>query len=180
MRNMKFTSLTHLVFALTLMVIISSSCKKDDEINPDYVGTWAVIMPSIPTATGFTGGFKDNMTFTKSSFTDLIQMPGESADKWIDYMNMKGSISVSGNLMTVTITELGISSFDVITGRPTGTIISYKEGSSTFDAILNNSEQPKTFNSEYSVSGNKLTLKTDNNDDGDYLDSDEVTVYTKQ
>ena len=180
MKNLKFKSLTHLVFALTIVVIISSSCKKDGEINPDYVGTWAVIMPSIPTDTGYTSGFKDNMTFTKSGFTDLIQMPGESADKWIDYLSMKGSITVSGNMINVTITEFGISSFDVITGKPTGTIISYKEGSSTFNDILNNSGQAKTFNSEYSVSGNKMTLKTDNNEDGDYLDSDETTVYTRQ
>jgi hypothetical protein len=137
-------------------------------------------MPSIPTATGYTGGFKDNMTFTKSSFTDLIQMPGESADKWIDYLNMKGSITIIGNMMHVTITELGLSSFDVISGRPTGTIISYKEGSSMFDDILNSSEQPKTFESEYSISGDKLTMKTDNNNDGDYLDEDETTIYTKQ
>jgi hypothetical protein len=58
--------------------------------------------------------------------------------------------------------------------------ISYKEGSAEFEAILSQSEQSKTFESEYSVSGDKFTLKTDNNDDGDYLDGDEVTVYTKQ
>src|SRR5665648_1121431 len=93
MRNLKFIRLVKLVFALALMVIISSSCKKDDEINPDYVGTW-IAVESIPTASGYTE-IRDIMTFSENSVIDLMQIPGESTDKWIDYMNIKGSISVS-------------------------------------------------------------------------------------
>src|SRR5665648_56411 len=138
MRNLKFIRLVKLVFALALMVIISSSCKKDDEINPDYVGTW-IAVESIPTASGYT------------EIRDIV-----------------------------TISEIGISSLNAITGLPTGTIIGYKEGSVEFESILSQTEQSQTFESEYSISGSELTLKTDNNYDGDYLDEDEVTVYTKQ
>lgn len=178
MNNLKFAEFYKLVALLSILVIVSSSCKKDDEVTPDYVGTWIAI-ESIPTTTGFTA-IRDVMTFTENKVTDLIQFPEGSADKWIDYMNMKGLVSVSGNMMNVSIAEIGISSLNAITGMPTGTIISYKDGSVEFETILSQSEQSKTFKSEYSVSGDKLTLKTDNNNDGDYLDGDEVTVYTKQ
>ncbi|MBW8331944.1 MAG: hypothetical protein K0M40_07980 [Prolixibacteraceae bacterium] len=178
MKDLKFRELYRLAIVLTVLVVFCSSCEKDDEVVSDYVGTW-VAEVSIPTASGYTS-LRDVMTFSENSVIDLIQIPGGSADKWIDYMNLKGSISVSGNMMTVTIAEIGISSVDPVTGMPTGTIIGYKEGSSEFEAILSQSEQSKTFESEYSVLGDKLTMKTDNNDDGDYLDGDEVTVYTKQ
>jgi len=167
-----------LAIVLTVLAVFCSSCEQDDEVPSDYVGTWIAEI-SIPTASGFTS-IRDVMTFTEDGVIDLLQFPGGSTDKWIDYMNLKGSISVNENMMTVTIAEIGISSVNAVTGLPTGTIISYKEGSAEFEAILSQSEQSKTFDSEYSVSGDKLTLKTDNNDDGDYLDEEEVTVYTKQ
>jgi len=167
-----------LTILLIALVVFCSSCEKDDEFASDYVGTW-IAVESIPTASGYTA-IRDVMTFTDNEVTDLIQFPEGSADKWIDYMNLKGLVSVSGNMMTVTITEIGISSLNAVTEMPTGTIISYKAGSVEFETILSQSEQSKTFKSEYSVSGEKLTLKTDNNNDGDYLDGDEVTVYTKQ
>jgi hypothetical protein len=111
---------------LTVLVVFCSSCKKDDEVVLDYVGTW-VAEVSVPTASGYTS-FRDVMTFSENVVTDLIQVPGGSADKWIDYMNLKGSISVSGNMMTVTIAEIGISSVDPVTGRSTGTIKNYSVG----------------------------------------------------
>lgn len=178
MNSSKFRGIHRLVLMLTALLIFSSSCKKDDEVTSDYVGTW-IAVESIPTASGYTS-IRDVMTFTENSVIDLIQFPGGSTDQWIDYMNLKGLVSVSGNMMTVTIAEIGISSLNAVTGMPTGTIVSYKEGSTEFENILRLSGQSKTFKSEYNVSGNKLTIKTDNNNDGDYLDEDEVTVYTRQ
>ncbi len=178
MKNLKFTRLCKLAALLSVLIIISSSCKKDDEVTPDFVGTW-VATESIPLATGFTA-IKEVITFSEDSFIDLIQMPGESSDKWIDYVSMKGSIAVNGNLITATVTELGISSFNMVTGMPTGTITSYKAGSAEFETLLSQTEQSKTFKSEYSIEGDKLTLKTDNNNDGDYLDANETNVYTRQ
>jgi len=178
MKKFKLRELFRFTIAMIVLVVFCWSCTKDDEVASDYVGTW-IDVESIPTASGYTA-IRDVMTFSENSVVDLIQFPGGSNDNWIDYMNLKGSISVSGNMMTVTIAEIGMSSLNAVTGMPTGTIVSYKEGSPEFETILSQSEQSKTFESEYSVSGDKLTLKTDNNNDGDYLDEDEVTVYTKQ
>lgn len=178
MKFSKSKEIYRLAIVFILFIIFSSSCKKEVEVLPDYVGTWSVV-ENIPLAAGFTS-IREVITFSADSVIDLMQIPRSSIDNWADYMNLKGSISVNGNIMTVNITEIGMSSLDPITRMPTGTLISYKETGPEFESILAAGEQPKVFETEYTVSGNKLTLKTDNNNDGDYLDADEITVYTKQ
>lgn len=178
MRNLKLKWFSKSVLLFSTLVVLFTSCKKDDEINPDYVGSWATIetmsLDGIPTQ------FKDIMTFSKSGFNDLGQIYDESTSKYIDFIKLNGTISVSGTTMNVKITSIGVSTFDMITRQFTGTIVMNKEGSSVFNNLLTETDQPKSFVSEYSVSGNTMTIKTDNNNDGDYTDADETTVYTKQ
>jgi hypothetical protein len=92
---------------------------------------------------------------------------------------MNGTISVSGNIMNFKITEIGVSSVD-FNSMPTGTIVTYKEGSGQYNKLFDQLGQPKSFNSEYVVIGNKMTIKTDNNHDGDCTDANETSVYIKQ
>jgi hypothetical protein len=56
----------------------------------------------------------------------------------------------------------------------------YKEGTPQFDNIFSQTGQTQTFGFEFSISGNTLTVYSDYNSDGDYLDEDEAVVYTKQ
>jgi len=56
----------------------------------------------------------------------------------------------------------------------------YKTGSSDFQRIMSENGIPQTFTSQFSVSGNKLTIMTDVNNNGNYTDPGETTVYTKQ
>lgn len=177
MKKMIWTDLYKAVVFMAVVLIFSSSCKKDDPVLPDYVGTWTTVV-SYPTDNGNVS-VRENMTFTETTFVDLAQMQ-MAGGQWTDFMKMKGSMSVSGNLMNVTLTEVGISTFSMISGLPTGQITSYQTGSADFDDLLAKTGQSKTFKSAYSVSGNQLTLKTDNNEDGDYLDDNETTVYTRQ
>jgi hypothetical protein len=120
------------------------------------------------------------MTLSKSGFSDLYQVYNPLTGKYTDYIKLGGLLSVSGSTMTIKATEIGVSSFDLVTGYPTGSITTYKEGSSQFESLFSVSGQAKTQKSEYSIEGNKLTVKTDNNNDGDYTDADETTVYTRQ
>lgn len=180
MKNLNLKEFYKIVAFMAIVLIFISSCKKDepatpkvDPTAPNYVGTWIAIEPITADIQ-----MKDIITLTETSFTDLGQI-GLSANLWVDYISMKGSISVNGKLMTVTITDLGLTSFNSL-NIPTGVITSYKTGSAGFEDLITQSGQPKIFNSEYSVSGNQLTLKTDLNADGDYLDESETTVYTKQ
>ena len=178
MSNLKSKWLSKSFLLISVFVILFSSCKKNDEVNPDYVGTWSAI--ETMTESGVSMQYKDIITFSKGGFNDLGQLYDASTSKYIDYVKLNGTISVSGTTMNVKITEIGVSSFDMISGKPTGTIVTYKEGSSQYESLFTTTGQPKSFKSEYSVSGNKMTIKTDNNNDGDYTDANETTIYTKQ
>lgn len=172
---------TRRVLTLGIMLIalfaLVSSCSKDDEIAADYIGTWV-------TYTTIDDGLepdgreaKVTMTFTANSFNNLFQVKDATTGNWVDYFAMKGSLSVTNQLITGTTTEIGLG-IDLITGEPTGTMTFYKAGSPYFDLYMEDSDV--TFNFEYSVSGNTLTLKTDDNNDGDYLDEGETETLTRQ
>lgn len=180
MRNLKVIKLYTVAALLVMVVLFSSSCQKDDQVNSgnaSYVGTWiAMDMISIPSYENTS--LKDVMTLTETSFTDLRQI--QFMNGWMDFISMKGTLSVNGNLITVNVTEAG-TSFNMDTLLPffpLGTIKSYKEGTPEFENLLSLAKLSKTFTSDYSVSDNQLTLKTDYNKNGTF-DAGETTVYTK-
>jgi hypothetical protein len=170
-KNMNFKKIYFILIILTILVV---SCKKDNEATPDYVGTWVAYYSMNGDS------IKDIMTFTSNSFNRISQTIDSTGKFWTSALGIKGSISVKENAINITITQFGLTTIDVITQRPTGTIVYYKEGDSVFDNIMAQSSQPKTFVSLYSISANKLTLKTDNYNDGNYTDPGDVVIYTKQ
>ena len=173
MKNFKW--LTKSFLMISVFFVFSSSCKKENTINPDYVGTWSIV-----DANSQGEQYKDNITFSKDGFLELGQLYGVSTNKYIDYIKLKGTISVNGSRMSFKVTEIGATSFDYNTGKPTGIIVSYKEGSSQFDNLILQTQQIKSFDLEYNVLGNKLSIMSDHNNDGDYTDANETTVYTRQ
>lgn len=182
MKNFNINEFCYVAAFMTLVLIFSSSCKKDAPENsnaPNYVGTWIYTGPISEEEFGDLL-FKDIMTLSANSFTDLMQVQ-LSTDSWVDFFYLKGSMSVKANIMSFTVAEIGFTSLDELTEFPTGVMTSYNTGSTEFNELLSDlGHSNKTFISEFSVSGNQLTLMTDKNEDGDYLDLGETTVYTKQ
>lgn len=176
MKTKEILNSTKLVTILLLVFIFSYACKKD-EINPDYLGAWAVTgtirLDTIMEA-------KDIMTFSDNSFSDIMQIKYPKTNKWIDYSGLKGSMSVNGDTMNLEIKEVGLSTWDIISGVYTGNIVYYNDSQSQFLSYLSISHMEKTSKAEYSISENNLTLKTDKNKDGDYSEIGEVTIYSKQ
>jgi len=162
---------------MALVLIFGTSCNDDDPVLPDYAGTWSTI--DVLTTEEGSVQVKDIMTFTENSFSDLSQFQ-ISSNTWTNMFSMGGTMVVTGDIMTVTITEIGVTSFSGVKGLPTGVITSYKKGTPEFDELITDNDQPKTFDSKFTISGNKMTLQTDHNGDGDYLDEYETSVYTKQ
>jgi hypothetical protein len=158
---------------LAAIILFVSSCTKDDTVNTSYVGTWSLTLSQ----SGMS--MKDNMTFTKDGFTDIMQINNPVTNKWVDYIKTIGTISVSGSTMTTTYTGIGISTIDPLTG-PTGTITMYNTGNSNFQSLLTVAGMPLSFDSKFSISGNNMTMMTDLNGDGDYTDAGETSVYIKQ
>lgn len=165
------------VFFIVLLAVTISSCKKNDPA-PDYVGTWYAT-GSAQLEDSTTVEMKEVMKLNDGSFSNVIQVKNPSTNAYLDYLGTKGTMTVNGKKMSVTVTEAGVSTFDV-SGIPTGTIHYYKSNETGFTTLLAFLEMPSSFQSEYEISGNQLTLKTDYNADSDYNDDGEVTVYTRQ
>jgi hypothetical protein len=167
--------------ALMVLLVLTatfSSCKKDDnsnDQNADYVGKWSSDVITSDTQ----GDYKDNLTLTKNTFEDIIQTKVTSG-AWVNSIIVKGTMTVTNNIMNVHVSEIGISAIDDQSGEFTGEITTYKEGSLLYGVIMDQVDQDSDFQSEYSINNNKLTLKTDVNNDGDFSDANETTTYTRQ
>lgn len=177
MRIKSLTMLRSFVF-MTLLVTLVASCKKDDDDDPDYVGTWVVLGTSSDGET--TLEMKDVMILSKGSFNEKIQVKNPTNNVWLDYMGMKGTMSVNGPKMDITVTEVGLSSLNPVSGVPTGVITYYKSTDAEFNQLIEGFGMQTTFQSEYAVAGNEITIKTDYNADADYNDEGETTTYTRQ
>jgi len=177
MKIFKTKILSRSILLLSVVIISLSSCKKDDPEVANYIGTWSSIQNV--TQDGISMDIKDVITLTEDSFIDIAQFLNPSTGKYVDLMKMSGNLSVLSTTMLVTIKEIGINQIDPNTGQSTG-MFSVKEGDAQFEDLFIKLGLSKSFKSEYSVNGNKLTLKTDGNNDGDYTDKNETVIYTRQ
>ena len=164
-----------IVFPVSLF-IFNTSCKKDD--SPEYVGTW-VGEKYYPAGGGYGGyaAFKDILTINETSYLNILQKQ-ISGGKWDNYESIEGSLSTDGSIMNLTISEL--RSYYYIFEAPRENVEIYKKEDANFETILLNKGKQKSFSWEYNVSGKKLTIKIDNNKDGDFSDLNETIEYTKQ
>lgn len=165
------------VISVLVLFTIIIACEKDEK-EPDYIGSW--LATHTLTEEGVTFEVKDLLTFTGNSLHQLGQIKNPLSNQWVDFIVVKGGLSVNDKVMTLLVKEIGMSLFDENTGFPTGNVVYYKDTSNEFDDMLSVVEIEKNFTAEYSVSGNKMTLKSDDNKDGDFDDEDETIVYTKQ
>lgn len=162
---------------LTFALLLTASCKKD-EVKEPYVGTWEAT--ETITEEGISFQVKDIIILSKDKFTNKGQMLNPLTNKWIDIIGMKGELSINGDIMNLVVTDAGMTSYDGITGIPTGNITYYNESELGFEGLLADMEIPQTFSSQFFVTDNKITIKTDHNNDGDYTDENETTIYTKK
>jgi hypothetical protein len=161
---------------IALVAVAFTSCKKDDP-DPEYVGNWFTTGKT--QIDGNVREFKELITLTKTTYSDLLQIKDPEKNEWIDYLGFKGTMTITGLKLNVTLNEAGLSTFD-IAENPTGEIKYYKRGDQFFTQFMEYIEMPETLEGEYQVDGNELTLKSDLNDDGDYIDEGETTTYTRQ
>jgi len=177
MNKLNFKRLIKPVILFSIFAVLFFSCKKED-VTPDCVGTWSTF--DTDTESGTKIQLKDIMTISESSFTDLTQFYfSDGGGQWVDSKKTNGTFSITDNVMNLKVNEIGVSTLNQQTGIPTGVIVTYKEGSVEFDSLLTLIGQPVSFSSEFSVSGKRMIIKTDLNNDSDYVDKHETIVYTK-
>lgn len=177
--NMKELKNKWISTLMLLLVITASftSCKNDDDPvqNADYVGKWS---SDVISASG-EADQKHNLTLTKNTYEDII-LTKVSSGAWVNSIILKGTMTVSNNVMTCHVSEIGISEINEQTHEFTGNVTTYQEGSLLYGLIMDQAGRESDFQAEYAVSSNKLTLKTDLNNDGDSVDANETITYTRQ
>lgn len=180
MKTKILNGLNFMLLSATILLAFTS-CKKDEvvaETPVDYVGVWVMEKTYAPEDGGFT--IKDVVSFSKNSFTEVAKVRDDNTNSWIDLVGRKGTFTVLNGEMNISLTEAGTTSADPVSGRPTGNIIYYKEGTTEFSSLLTELEMAKNYKALYTVSNNSMTLKADNNNNGSYDDLDEINTYTKQ
>ncbi len=144
-------------FSLVLIVsFIFYSCKKDST-TPPYVGTWAATYP----VTDSLGTYyeREIYVFAENSFTETIQETNQNTNQWFNYYGTKGDISVTGKIITLNITDIGVTTFTA-TNQPTGVISYYNEITSPveFQTYLSGLYGSKTGSLTYSISGKYMNF----------------------
>lgn len=153
-----------------------TACTKDENVaqNADYEGKWSSDVITSDTQ----GDSKHNLTLTKNTFEDIIQTQ-VSSGAWVNSIILRGTMTATNNVMNVHVGEVGVSDTND-QSEFTGNVTTYKEGTLFYGLIIDKVGKDADFQSEYTVSSNKLILKTDLNSDGDYTDVNETTNYTRQ
>ncbi|RRG22970.1 hypothetical protein DWB61_05900 [Ancylomarina euxinus] len=148
-----------------------NSCNNDDDDDDDdnkissYVGTWQL--------TDEGGLEKQVLVITESTFKMTMKLYFE--DQWVDIMLVEGSYTVDGNMFTLTITRLGM-----IADEETLEMVYFTPDDPEWDLLLGDEfEIEGRFEAKFVVSGNKLTIITDDNDDGVFDPIEEGETFTK-
>jgi hypothetical protein len=164
---------------LILLLTLTFSCKKDDsDDDPSYVGVWTALGTITAVDTAFEA--KEVLTLGTNDFELRRQLKNPLNSSWLDLMGMKGTFTVTDSVLNITVTEVGQSTLSSVTGLPTGQIEYLKISDDGFSELMKLYDLPPTFASKYSVVTDHLTVKTDYNNDKDYMDEGEIMVYSRQ
>ncbi|RXQ95850.1 hypothetical protein EO244_05955 [Ancylomarina salipaludis] len=159
------------VLMMCLMFSVNS-CKDDDDddgngnhVIPSYVGTWQL--------TDESGLEKQVLVITETTFKMTLALYID--EEWVDIMSVQGNYSELGNIFMLTITRLGI-----IADEETYEMVYYTPDDPEWDLLLDDEfEIEDQFEVKFVVSGNKLTVISDDNDDGVFDPVEEGETFTK-
>ncbi len=162
-------SIKWLSVALIMCLMFSvNSCGNDDDDDgngnnvPSYVGTWELE----------DDGFMQELVITESTFKMTLSLFEE--DVWIDLMLVEGSYTVSGDIFTLTVTRIGILREDM------SGMDYYTPDDPDWDLILEDEfDMDGTFEVKFKVTGNQLTVISDENGDGFFDPVEEGETFTK-
>ncbi len=146
------------VFSLMVvgLLFLTAGCKKDDEAKPAYVGVW------VSDETTTNGTWRTNLTITETTLEVLGSIV--IGDIAAPVMGFRGNSTVSENLMTINLTEIG--SLNTSTNQMEW----INSSSADWDAKLIEYELTETMLINFTVEGNTLTV----------TDSSGDQVFTRQ
>lgn len=131
-----------------VLVTAFSSCDKDEN-KPDYIGKWTGTSDIILLGVNVT----ETIILTENTFDVLFNTA--IGTMTTELGGVKGSMTVSGNSISITVTSAGVID------EESYTIVWYDSNSDEFAKALENVGKDATMDATYSVSGKTLTLTID-------------------
>lgn len=170
---------------ILLIVAVIMGCEKDEE-GPAYVGTWEYyeedeVLQTEPIQ--ITLSSKMVLTLTTNTWQMImrIKVPPLISD-FENYMGFKGTMTVDGEDVEIVFREVGLreineETFSFIDDEITW--YSQATDPNMFGMLFDEyGPSQTTISGKLIVEGGKLTMKMDENQNGQY-EPDEITVFTK-
>ncbi|MBN1596918.1 MAG: hypothetical protein JW894_01380 [Bacteroidales bacterium] len=142
------------IILIALLTLTFNSCQKDEEENPDYVGTW--VNEEVDSSWGDPVTVITTLVLTKSTFE--MTMTVDFGYAIMTMAGMRGSLSVSENQFTITPNSIGFADYE------TGTLVWVNQGEEGWDEALAEVEMDESETATYSVEGNELTITMEGDD----------------
>lgn len=175
MKRNKLILSCKLLTLLLLSTVTLSSCDKDDVDAPAFVGTWQNEQEGVDLTLKLKTSViaihsRDVLTLEKNSYVKTYEHKYTTFG-WVVIDGEKGAISEANGILTVT-------------QKQKSEFVDESNASLGVTYIDIQPPLPDSFKAKWSVIGNKLTIITDGNNDGDFEDVDESDdyqmVYTRQ
>jgi len=178
LKKFKSKKIAAIILSAIITTLIIISCDNDDEILPEYVGKWVTEKP-IPGAHGFLS-VKYYLELTQNEFKEIFIQPTQTPPYSIStQISLEGTVTVSENILKLTIHKLSISNYDSATGAVSEPYETRTYKDEDFGSEFNYIRITSNHEVEYSFVDGKLILKVDENLDGIYSESEEY-IYSKQ
>ena len=147
---------------------------------PDYIGKWVTEIP-IPVITGF-ATLTDSLDLKDDTFVETFSFSykelGRARSRFI---RNEGIVSAEDNSIMLVPTKINKTFYYDYNMENIDFSVTYTNEDENFSSNLEGVVlEINNHKMEYSIVGNKLTLKVDKNDDGDYSDVFETIIYTRQ
>ncbi len=177
MRSRKFPG----VFRIILMVLILCcfSCNKDEDYLP-YPGRW-MTTKGIPVSNGYTA-VRYYLELSENRFIEsFVDYDQRQEINYPKYVSIKGSVFVAGDIMTFTPEELSYSTYDENTSTHSEPYAVYTKERDNIGSMLSGFILLTAgHHVQYTVTGDKLTLKVDYNRNDDFSDDHPAYSYDRQ
>lgn len=179
MRKLKYINCFKVVILLSILIIISASCKKDDEVSSSYYGKWTTVK-AVPSSGGFIER-KYDLTLSKmNKYNESFFIETGGMFKNSEYVSIDGTFIILENHMQFNAEKISISKYysaNNYVDSPYSIITDSLDIDNMLSGFIKVTSGHKA---EFSLNGNKLTLSVDYDENGNYLDYDEILIYTRQ
>lgn len=186
MRNLRFRELFSSAILLIALVVSLSSCKKDDEDNSGYYGKW-MAEKTVPSSFGY-GGYGGYGGITKGNYYLTISGTNQFNESFFisdgvlngQNVSIDGSVVVLDNHMQFNAEKVSFSKYNSQKQKIDPPYYVNSDGHDIEIILQTLVKVTSGHTAEFSLNGNNLIISVDYDENGDFLDYDEILTYTRQ